>query len=266
MKVVMLHDSAYVGAAFAKWLRRMGVEVKTMLLQSVLKTTRVLRSIDADLVHAHYARVPAWAALLSGKRFVVHCHGDDIRHGYSLLNKLALKKASLILHSTPDLEGLVKRSVYLPNPVDTELFQPRRNVVKVKRALYFTHQTAHPKTRGEEPLRGIVDACREADVEVTILPKGSAKYEDMPSLLPSYDMFLDHWMCKAYSKTVLEAMRMCIPVIGYETPLEELKQKIIAVKENPKPLIERGLRIVEEHKPEKVAAKLNQLYLTVLKK
>lgn len=150
--------------------------------------------------------------------------------------------------------------------MDTELFQPKRSVVEVKKAIYFTHETAHPKTRGKEPVREIVDACREADVKLTILPKGSVRYEEMPNLLLNYDLLLDRWMCRAYSKTALEAMSMCIPVIGYETLLEELKQKIEDAKENPKPLIERGLKIVEEHKPEKIAAKLHQLYLAVLKK
>jgi len=260
----MLHDCAFVGATLAKWLRRTGIEVDMMPLQSVLRTTLVLRSNDADIIHAHYARAPAWVAMLSGKSFVVHCHGDDIRHGHSILTKLAFKKASLVLHSTPDLEGLVKRSIYLPNPVDTELFQPKRSVVEVKKALYFTHETAHPRTRGEEPVKKIVDACREADMEVTILAKGSVRYVDMPTLLSNHDLFLDHWMCQAYSKTALEAMSMCIPVIGYETPLEELKQKLTDVKKNPNPLIERGLKIVEEHKPEKVAAKLYQLYLKII--
>ena len=264
MKVVMLHDCAYVGATLAKWLRKEGVEVEMMPLQALFRTTLALRAVDADIIHAHYARAPAWAALLSGKRFVVHCHGDDIRHGYSLLTKLAFKKASLILHSTPDLQGLVKGSIYLPNPVDTEHFKPRRAVVEVKKALYFTHITAHPKTRGIEPTREITDACREAAVDLTVLPTGAVRYEDMPTILSSHDLLFDHWMCRAYSKTALEAMSMQIPVIGYETPIKDLKRRLIDAKSDPKPLIERGAKIVEEHRPEKVVAKLHQLYLKII--
>ncbi|MEM3891521.1 MAG: hypothetical protein QW282_05150 [Nitrososphaerales archaeon] len=262
MKVVMLHDCAYIASTLAKHLARIGVEVDKLPLQTIPKTVRALRSCKADLIHAHYARAPAWAAMLSGKRYVVHCHGDDIRHGYSVLTKLAFKRAALILHATPDLEGVVKGSIYLPNPVDKERFKAKRVIREVNTAIYFTHPEAHPNTRGREEdiVKRLQTFCAEAEVKLNIVAKGSVKYEAMPTLLSNYDLFLDHWMVPAYSKTALEAMSMHIPVIGYETPLEHLKQKLIEAKTDPQPLIERGKRIVEEHDPDKVAQLLYKLY------
>lgn len=262
----MLHDCAYVASTLAKYLPKVGVEVHKLPLQTIAKTVLTLRSSEADLIHAHYARAPAWASMLSGKRYIIHCHGDDIRHGYSILTKIALKRASLILHSTPDLQGIVKDSIYLPNPVDKELFKPMRVVKEVKTAIYFTHPKAHPHTRGreEDVVKLLQTICKEAEVKLDILAKGSVRYEDMPTLLSNYDLLLDHWMVPAYSKTALEAMSMNIPVIGYETPLHRLKQKLIEAKTEPKPLIERGRRIVEEHDPEKVAQLLHKLYQKAL--
>ncbi len=259
----MLHDCAYVASTLAKYLTRIGVEVNKLPLQTIPKTVRVLRSCKADLIHAHYARAPAWAAMLSGKRYVVHCHGDDVRHGYNLLTKLAFKRASLILYATPDLAGLVKGSIYLPNPVDAELFKPRRAVKEVNKAVYFTHPEAHVKTRGreEEIVKHLKTVCAEAEIKLDVVEKGSVRYEDMPTLLSNYDLLLDHWMVPAYSKTALEAMSMNMPVVGYETPLERLKQRLIEAKTDPHPLIERGRKIVEEHNPEKVAQLLHKLYL-----
>ena len=83
LKIVMLHDCAYVGATLSKWLQKMNVDVELLPMRGLLSTVIKLRRIDCDLVHVHYARAPAWVAMFSGKRYIIHCHGDDIRHGYN---------------------------------------------------------------------------------------------------------------------------------------------------------------------------------------
>jgi glycosyltransferase involved in cell wall biosynthesis len=91
-----------------------------------------LRQMRPDLVHVHYASQAA-VGWLSGRPYVVHCHGSDIRgvRPDSLWDRgiaPAIRRAAAVLYSTPDLAadaGRFRRDAeFLPNPVDTDLFRP----------------------------------------------------------------------------------------------------------------------------------------------
>src|SRR5918992_2055736 len=120
---------------------------------------RSLREADsAQLIHVH-SRIDVIAPLRErygkSKKIILHYHGTDIRgfnpptvhqkhtrlgsilnsskflmkklirrkSGSTIRNRRAQLAADRILVSTPDLVKLVKRSNYLPNPVDIEHFR-----------------------------------------------------------------------------------------------------------------------------------------------
>jgi glycosyltransferase involved in cell wall biosynthesis len=87
-------------------------------LWAAITVARRIHELQPDLVHVHWAP-NGLAAALSGLPYVLHAHGDDVRDRrgpYRLFTKWLLKRAHLVLYSTPDLQGAVD-GVWLPNPV-----------------------------------------------------------------------------------------------------------------------------------------------------
>ncbi len=93
-----------------------------------------------DVVHGHYALTKSVIrAYRKSKRkkipFILHCHGSDVRlvateglkklplH-HRLISSHIRKRADIVLLSTPDLMEMAT-GLYLPNPVDLELFKPK---------------------------------------------------------------------------------------------------------------------------------------------
>lgn len=79
-----------------------------------------------DVLHIHYGMFGV-IGVLSGKPYVLHFHGSDLLHDgkkwtWAALHRLAARRASVCLVSTPDLL-LFEREVgaaltFIPNPVD----------------------------------------------------------------------------------------------------------------------------------------------------
>jgi glycosyltransferase involved in cell wall biosynthesis len=91
-----------------------------------------LRRKEVDIVHIHYA-TQALPGLLSGRPFVVHCHGSDIRGiapegAAGRLIGMFLTRASAVFYSTPDLASWAdpfrSDAAFLPNPIDLNTFTP----------------------------------------------------------------------------------------------------------------------------------------------
>jgi hypothetical protein len=85
------------------------------------------RAGRADLLHVHFATVYRHTRLVP-RRFVLHCHGSDVRTlqydpRYTATIHRALARAERVFYSTPDLaeHTLPHRpdAVYLPVPIDT---------------------------------------------------------------------------------------------------------------------------------------------------
>ena len=85
------------------------------------------RASRVDLLHVHFATVHQHTRLVP-RRFVLHCHGSDVRTlqydpRYTAIIHRALAGAEAVFYSTPDLaeHTLPHRpdAVYLPVPIDT---------------------------------------------------------------------------------------------------------------------------------------------------
>lgn len=213
MKILMIGDCAYVGYELGRALRKHGYTVehitfkhdsKTKYFQA-LKTLITLPFKKCDLIHAHYLRFPAYVALFSGKPFIVHCHGSDVRNKrLNWLQKLCLRKAKKIIVSTPDLH--VPGAVWLPNPVGPEfhdLGTPKKG------AVYFKHKK---------------DWGLPQFATYTIRERDQA-YVDMPKVLNQYEYVLNYHFggfTHMLSKLSLEALACgCKVVVARDEVIEK---------------------------------------------
>lgn len=222
LKVLFVHDCAFVSRDLSTDLNRIGVETEFLTLRPTLKMALEIRKSDADIVHANYVRSPAYASFLSLKRpYVLHAHGDDVRYGVGFNQRLAMRFASKIFLSTADLALHVKRGQLLMRPVDFNLFNPK-GVNKSKKAVYFLQTTSDPRLRFNEQnyIEQIRTIAKEDDFELEVHVR-NISYQEMPNFLSQYSLFFDREFPKEYSKTALEAMAMEVPVYPYRVPVDE---------------------------------------------
>lgn len=126
---VDLIDPPKPGAALRWPWKVVSVALRLPILAA---TALAIRRRGYAIAHVRYA-TQALVGLLSGRPFLVHCHGTDVRgvvpgslRGRAL--RALLRPAALVVYSTPDLE-IDARSVrsdaeFLPNPIDVEAFVP----------------------------------------------------------------------------------------------------------------------------------------------
>lgn len=145
LSVIHVNDIAFVGSTLVRGLRQAGVDARLiepwrpgaavvypwkapfvpLRIAALGRTAIALRRARPDLIHVHYARL----GLLgpgSGRPFVLHCHGTDVRgirtdSAWGRLIQPAMRAASAVLYATPDLAPDVHRfrddATFLPNPI-----------------------------------------------------------------------------------------------------------------------------------------------------
>jgi hypothetical protein len=236
MKILMLGDCAHVGYELARELWKRGHQVKHITFNHFSRF-RYLKALsvpwqlafnDCDLVHAHYARFPLYAAMLSGKPFVVQCHGSDVRYGVSSWQHYCLGKAKTVLVSTPDLLEKLPDATLLPTPIPSEF---RDSGAPKHGAVYFKHNQ-DPELPIFPHFKGVIEV-RERDVP----------YLDMPKILNQYKYVVDyHFPC--LSKLALEALGCGCHVVKWQGEIVS--------------------NLPSKHRVENVVDKLEQIYREAL--
>ncbi len=150
MRIAEINDVASVASEIARGLRARGHDVDLLqphlvgaslhpLVKPVVGPARAadwmslihaLHGGDYDLAHIHYAYLGN-IGVIGRFPYILHCHGTDLRGATVFTRPLirrAIRNARHVFYSTPDLAAYVKRyrddCEFLPNPIDTELFQP----------------------------------------------------------------------------------------------------------------------------------------------
>jgi len=139
MKILHVGDTAGVACILAKYQRKLGHQAKVIGLkdcdpfgflpfykESALgnewTNTVLMHGRDYDIIHIH-----GWSPLAPefkkmGKRVVLHYHGSDLSSGFQ--GRDGDPSADLVLVSTPNLVKQHSRAQWLPNPIDTDIFNP----------------------------------------------------------------------------------------------------------------------------------------------
>jgi len=201
----------------------------------ILKALFMARKYDVIHVHALDKIVPLLKLLYPRKTIILHYHGSNIRGKWNSRKKY-WRWADLLLISTPDLlEGAPKHAIYLPNPVDTELFKPMPELRKTNTGLYIIK---HQRGENIEWARRIAE---KLSIKLTIVDRdvNPIPYMELPRFLNHFEYYIDRNYIPSLSKTALEALACGLKVVRWD-------DKVI---ENLPP----------EHKPENVIYKLKEI-------
>lgn len=210
----------------------------------------VYKSIEearrADVIHIH--SLPEMVINIrntygESKVIILHYHGTDIRgfsgdnsRVFSLRNILkpknivgkirkrrlhikAQRLADRVIVSTPDLIRLVKGSIFLPNPIDTDHFN--KKMIKERSGDVYEGVLVNSEVTNVELA---MNYCRHKKINLNIniydRTKNPIYYKDVPNFLKKYDVyidlrFVDRKLLKNLSKTALEALACGLRVLNY---------------------------------------------------
>jgi len=288
MRVLHIGNTAGVGSIIAKHMDKLfGTEswiVNRRVFDSYGFTTQgelwdvgpsmfalksLLKARKFDIVHLHFFDkfVPYLKLLYPKKPVILHYHGSDIRGKWGLRRKY-WSKADSILYSTLDLpdKETPEYAVYMPNPVDTEIFFPR-SIQRKKGKLRVLIASSAWVAKGTDiaihalsELKDKVEAsiisygvdysqmlllAESLNLHLNSLPK--TLYQNMREYYWNSDLILDQFRCGVVGLVFLEAVACGRPVLGYisskypefvELPLKDIdsSEKIVKAIEDIKDL------------------------------
>jgi len=186
-------------------------------------------------------------------RVILHYHGLDIRGRWQRRKRL-WASADRVLVSTPDLlEGAPEGVMYVPNPVDTELFKPLTPPEeRLPKGLLIIKMARRHQFRHIKPIADRIASRYGIRYDVHFSDLKPIRYLDMPKVLNRYQYFLDiphgftekdRVVLNALSLTGLQALACGCKVLTLNGCLD---------------------RLPRQHMPDTVARKLLKLYDTVI--
>ncbi len=215
-----------------------GVSVPNGPLLFYLATAVNIMRYNVIHVHDLDKIVPVIKKVFPTKPVVLHYHGSVIRNRWNQ-RKRYWSQADAIIVATEDLlNGAPECAVYLPNPVDTQLFRPMPRLRRKGWALYMYSEDPKLKT-GLERARSI---AREWGLKLVVWHRRlkPIPHLAMPWFLNHFEYFIDHAWVPALSKNALEALACGLKVVRWDGKVLE------------------GLP--PSHKPEAVVKRLVQIY------
>lgn len=190
--------------------------VRNSVVRFYLKALWMSR--HADIVHLHdiARRLHFWRRIYAKKPLILHYHGSQARDTPYETRAKWERYADAILLSTPDLldHKYLKPPMYVPNPIDTDLFAPRdiphnnRGLVIMKKG-----QTRHDTLY-------LLKENGFGDIEWECKERGNVPYPKMPDYLSTYEWYgdiviLHGKLFHPHSMTGLQAMSLGVKTIDY---------------------------------------------------
>jgi hypothetical protein len=249
MNILHIWNTAAIPSILSKYLRRNGVisdviarrvfdkygfeevygNYTTTYDVSATKFYRVAlqKASDYDVIHVHSIdKLVPLMKIRQKKPVLLHYHGTDIRgKGSSFVKRVYRRFANITLVSTPDLLTDLPIAVYLPNPVDLDLFKPTRQRLHSKgKAVFFLK---YPDTRAVIDTVNKIAERMGLNLEIYDRRYQSEfiSYEDLPELYNSFEYFIDRIILKDLSKMALEALACGVKVIKDNNILTNLPRK-----------------------------------------
>ena len=249
-KILHVWDIAGVGSIISKYQKKLGYTSRVIKRKSFDKlgitqyyketlwdtsaklfvSKAIAEARKYDIIHLH----DAWWAikpikiLYPSKKIILHYHGSFLRETPLSKRKNFEKKVNAILVSTPDLLDFefFKNPIYLPNPVDIELFSPR-NIPKNNQGVSFLKKgMSHNQLADKLKKNGI-----EIEFESISSEDRNVPYWEMPDFLAKYQFYLDipiinEKIIPHSTLTGLQALSLGLTVIDYNfQPIETLPEK-----------------------------------------
>lgn len=280
MKVLHLGSLASVPSTLIKYQRRLGIKadlmlrsghtsfdshkvindsivisggVKKFLLKVLLLVPRY------DIIHSHilpftskYVKRPYF-----WKSMVFHYHGSNIRNQW-VEKREEWSRGDFIGLSTPDLlVGAPDRAVYIPNPIDTQLFTRKKDFRKGS-ALWIMHMEGHQKNE-----KNAYKLAKEYNLDLTVLNRltDAIPYLEFPRYLEQFEYFLDlklvDFMNKKRVLTITNEVQTSFSLTGHQAL--SLGVKVIHNGEI-------HTEFPQEHDPVIIAKKWIEIYEELLKK
>ena len=208
-------------------------------------TFSILKARKYDLIHVHclYKMIPSLRRLYPKKKIILHYHGIDCRLTPPKKRVKAEAMADKILLSTPDLKEFVPDGVYVPNPIDVELFS---NETPKSDKAFTSLVRHHSKDLIEKYLK-----VNNFDLEFDVINTNESpiRYEDMPNFMSNYGTYIDlkfteyFTLIPALSNTGRQALAKGLKVLNYE--------------------LKYLTGLPPEHRPENVVANLEKIYAAI---
>ncbi len=261
MRVLHIGNTAGVGSVIAKWQKKIFKTHVFLITRKQLDKFNVttfglalpldkytytllaiILSMGYDVVHIHdfdkLVRILKKIPFLRKKIVILHYHGTRIR-GKWRERKKYWKYADKVIVSTPDLlENAPKKAIYLPNPIDIELFKPDN---KKKHKNFAIYVYAHYKG---EKLDWPKKIAKRRNLKLYIHDRKTKPihHREFPKLLNLFEYLIDRNYIPSLSKTALEALACGLKVIRWDGKLV--------------------IKLPRIYHPETVVKKLYYIYLT----
>ena len=256
MKILHIHDVAGVACVIAKFMDKTFNTENLVVARKIADRVGLMTSGETwncgaktftvkclwlarkfDVVHVHdFDKIVPWLKrLYHNKPIILHYHGTRIRNRWKEREQF-WSKADVILVSTPDLlKDAPKHAIYIPNPIDTEIFRGLPEVCKQPNSTFtFNHYLNLKKAKKYATQHKLI---------LTLL-KRNIPHGKMPYLFNQYKYYIDRTEIPSLSKTALEALACGLEVIRWDGKIIE--------------------KFPEQHKPQNVVAQLYELYRAIL--
>jgi hypothetical protein len=200
------------------------------------------KSNNYDIIHVHSIdKIVPLIKLYTRKPVLLHYHGTDIRGlGNSILKKTYSRFSDIVLVSTLDLLSDIPSAIYLPNPVDLDLFHDKNKIRKKNSAIFFLTYPDH-----EGVLKTVNTTVEKMKLNLLVYNRRfkneKVPYLRMPNLFSSYEYFLDRIILKDLSKTALEALASGVKVIKDDKIFSQIPKE-----HNPYTVVKRLIDIYEK--------------------
>jgi len=222
-----------------------GTKVKDPNYIFYIRVLLIARRYDLIHLHSFDKIIPLMKKIYPNKPIVMHYHGSEIRNKWES-KKRYWSKADVVLISTRDLLNNAPNDViYLPNPVDLEVFKPMSNLTKNMNAAIYVYDPLNPALSKDITWAKEIAKRYKLNLKIHNRRKTPINHLNMPLFLNKFEYFIDRKSIPSLSKTGLEALACGLKVIRWDN-------NVIT-------------RLPSDHKPKYVIEKLYDIYESILR-